>query len=335
MSQLPQKNLYQKYENPYKVAEFRLFSFNNCSSSCKNCFYQKTQNHFFDFEKAHLLSSELLKYNYHLETCYLLPTDVFDNQFNYKLFESQELKNCLHFFDYVGVATTMKNGYDELFFETFWTHCPQQKLEIHLNLIEESLGDENYLCFLEKHIQQLKARFQEKVLINMAFNCGTSLTEQQRQQLHDCVARLSEDKILEVNFTFLFNKKIPHETKQSYFLNSLPFIQFWRNLYKVNDLEYNQRTSLRKPSFTFKDGKIYLSPILPFDEYIFLDDKIFQLKTPTVDSFLETYAAMEKANTPIMESCPSCPDFNICYGKQYFTIAHFLNVSCHKYKSNK
>ena len=86
MTRVPALNLYGKYGDPYYVAEFRLFSFNVCKSACKNCFYQKTKNNYVSFEKPLALAHDLIKNGYHLETLYMLPTDIFENDFNYKIF---------------------------------------------------------------------------------------------------------------------------------------------------------------------------------------------------------------------------------------------------------
>lgn len=329
MGTVPAPNLYSKYQNPHYLVEFRLFSFNHCSAGCKNCYYQKTDNHFYDFKQSLTLAQELQGQGYHLETCYILPTDVFDNSFNYNILSSQDLVACVNMFDYVGVAATLHEGFKQEFFDKLWSSCPSVKVEMHVNLIEQKILDPDYRKTIVSNIHDLKKSYGERVLINLAHNCGSHLSPEQLKVIDDLVVSCSDDKILEMNFTFMFNRSLALDAKKNAMKRSLPFINLWRAMYTQTEQPYNQRTILRKPSFVFKDEKIYLSPILPFDEYVFFDKPDYQLKSPHFSSFLETYAQIELNNTPVSPSCSACSNLSTCQGKAYFSLANELDLGCY------
>ncbi len=108
----PYSTAYDLYGDPHKLVEYRLFVLNECSMTCKGCFYNKLQNDFNDFAGALSLAKELVENDYQLETCYLLPTDIFDNQDNYALFEIPEFRETLNLFSFVGIAATLEEGFD-------------------------------------------------------------------------------------------------------------------------------------------------------------------------------------------------------------------------------
>lgn len=325
---IPARNLYQKFGDPYRVVEFRMFSFNGCEAGCKNCFYQKRNNDYWDFAKSLSLAEDLKQHGYHLETCYILPTDVFENSFNYQVFFDEKMRQLLAHFDYVGMGTTLRNGYDQGFLDSFFENYPNSGIEMHVNLLEESLTDKAYEEHLRAVIGDLRTRYGERILINLAYNAGGDLNEDLIAELKRWASALSEDKILEVNFTFLFNNKVPQVKKAQMIQKSYPLLSSFTAEFEKNETGYNSRTLLRKPSFTFKDERIYLNPILPFDEYVHIEDSRFVLNSPTFESFLNTYNEMEKMNTSKWKECEECQWLSVCYGKSFFSIANYFNINC-------
>lgn len=327
---VPALNLYNKFGDPNKLVEFRIFSFNTCSAGCKNCFYRKTDNNYASFDLVKKLAHELKEKSYSLETCYLLPTDVFESEFNYKIFEDSELQETLRLFNYVGFASTLRNGFDELFLTKMLSDYPHLKIEMHVNLLEELIDDEFYRQDLTETIRSLKAIYGSRILINLALNTGTVFKASELESIRKMVEQLSDDKILELNFTFLFNQKLTQLKKTHLLQESFPIMHYFSDHFAKNEQAFNSRTLLRKPSFVFKDSKIFLSPIIPFDEYVFIESEDFRLKDADFSSFLEAYARIDMQNLPLWDQCLSCEQLPICQGKSYFSLAKYFNLPCIK-----
>ncbi len=327
---MPELSLYSKYGDPYKVVEFRAFSFNSCAAGCKNCYYQKSNNDFYDFSKSAYLGREFRDNGYTLETIYLLPTDVFENDFNFDIMKDSNFKETVSLFNYVGLASTLRGGFKKSSFDTIFDYVGDRKLELHLNLIESRIGHANYIDEISDSIVEIKKTYGNRVLVNLALNVGSEYTEDELTYIKNLVTKLSTDKILELNFTFLFNKKISHLEKAKLLLSAYPVFDFFSSEFKKNEKPYNYRTLLRKPSITFQRDKIFVSPIIPFDEYVFIDDPIYQMKSPTFDAFLNTYSEIQNHNLPIKQECETCDNFEYCYGKSFFAVANFFSLPCIK-----
>lgn len=327
---LPVENLYSKFGDPYRVVEFRAFSFNSCQAGCKNCYYQKTQNEFYDFEKTKLLAQDFKKNGYTLETLYLLPTDVFENDFNFQVFQQSIFIETADLFNYIGLASTLRNGFKSEFFDYFFKTFSRTKIELHVNLLEEQIQNQAYITSLERNLKEIKSTYGSNILLNLALNIGTEWTISDLGIIKELVHKYSHDKILELNYTFMFNEKISHEKKAKLISSSYPVLQYFGSEFRKTEKMYNTRTLLRKPSITFKNDRIYLSPIIPFDEYIFMDEPDFQLDKANFNSFLETYSLIEKRNIPRDEGCYSCENFATCLGKGFFSIANYYNLPCLK-----
>lgn len=329
--QTPERQLYKKYGDPYRVVEFRIFSFNSCGAGCKNCFYKKNDNNYNDFKSVLNFARELSSKEYTLETCYLLPTDVFENEFNFKIFEDPTFKEVLELFNFVGLATTLRNGFNRSFLDHILSFNESTlKIELHVNIREDLIDDPVYIRNLEKDLKELKFLYGSKILINLAINLGTKLSHSDHEELKRLIFHYSDDKILEMNFTFMFNPTFPKEEKIRLLVDSYPTIQYFTEEYRQTESDYTRRTLLRKPSIVFKDNKMYLSPILPFDEYVFLDDNFCRIQEPTWDSFLETYLAIESKNLPILPECSDCHNLEYCQGKAFFALAQTLTLPCIK-----
>ena len=63
----PYSTAYDLYGDPHKLVEYRLFVLNECSMTCKGCFYNKLQNDFNDFTGALSLAKELVENDYQLD----------------------------------------------------------------------------------------------------------------------------------------------------------------------------------------------------------------------------------------------------------------------------
>lgn len=327
----PEKNLYGKYGNPYRVAEFRIFSFNNCSAGCKNCFYLKSNNNYSDFSKVYSLGMSLKENGYVLESCYLLPTDVFENEFNYQLFDNPDFIKALSIFNFIGLASTLRNGFDSEVFDKLLSYNSHSlKIELHVNLREDMLGNPEYLDHLQTQLKLIKEKYQDKILINLALNLGTKLSHSDHELLQKLIFEYSDDKILEMNYTFLFNPKISREVKIHYLKSSYATIQYFTKEYAKVEKAYTGRTLLRKPAFVFKDERIFLTPIIPFDEFIFLDEKFCELEDASFESFLNAYNEIDSRNIPILEKCEYCEELEFCAGKKFFTVAQHLELPCIK-----
>ncbi|MBL7557223.1 MAG: hypothetical protein JNM24_15460 [Bdellovibrionaceae bacterium] len=327
---LPVENLYAKFGDPYRVVEFRAFSFNTCRAGCKNCFYQKTNNEFYDFQKCYDLAVDFKKNHYTLETFYILPTDIFENDFNYRVFYDEKFKSVAKLFNYIGVASTLRHGFDEKIFDYFFHEFPGLKIELHVNLLEEEIGKPDYVQFLSQTLTQIKTQYGDQILINLALNIGSQWQTGQLNQVKHLVSEYSQDKILELNFTFMFNDKISYAEKARLIESSYPVLEYFGREFQKTERRFNSRTLLRKPSITFKNDRIYLSPIIPFDEYIFMDEPDFQLSETNFDSFLTTYQKIEAKNIPQRQECQSCEHFEYCYGKGFFSIMNHYNLPCLK-----
>ncbi len=323
---------YERYGDPYKLVEFRILSLNDCSMDCKGCFYERNKNNFNDFSSALNLAKELKNNDYELETCYLLPTDMFDNKDNYNLFNNSDFAEMISMFEYTGVASTLENNFDEEFYKILKNNNKDSKIELQVNLLIAKLFDINYQIILKTRIQKIKEKYGDDVIINLAINTGLNLTEKEKDKLKQLLEFLSDDKIIELNFTFLYNSNINEEKKRSMMIESVKTIHDMMKHYKKDDEKfYNDRTLLRKPAFTFvgEPNRIYLTPIVPFDEYVFLDDQKFIVKQPSYSSFFETYLNLDNINSPILEKCNDCDNLTYCMGKGYFTIANQMNLGCY------
>lgn len=328
MTRLPAARLYEKYGNPYRLVEFRVFSFNRCGAGCANCFYQKADNHFEEFHKVRELATDLEKNGYQLETCYLLPTDVFENDFNYRIFSDDDLTRALRMFRFIGLASTLRNGFDSRFLDELAGRFPAQSFELHVNLLEDRVDESGYLAFLGEQLRSIRSRYGERIHVNLAINTGSRLADGQMEAIAGLAGRLSEDRILELNFTYLFNRRFTDSARRKYLENSFPLIRFLLNKMSRSERKFTDRTLLRKPSFVFKDGGIFLAPILPFDEYLFIEHPEFKLGSPTFDAFLRTYCTLEEQNIPILADCERCPHLSTCSGKGYFMAARRLGTGC-------
>jgi hypothetical protein len=328
--QIPKPNLYEKFGNPHRLVEFRVFSFNTCGAGCKNCFYKKSNNNYFDFQSVSRLAKDLSGHGYALETLYLLPTDVFENEFNYQVFNDPHFIELAQQFSYIGLATALNRDFDQNFLDSFFDKFPKNKIEMHVNLKEDLLLSKTYLTKLRSDVGKIKDRYSSKILLNLALNLGSAITSVDMEIIQMLVDELSDDGILELNFTFLFNESISKEAKTRMLSESYPVLRHFSDLFERNEVAYNSRTLLRKPSFVFKDEKIFLTPIIPFDEYAFVDDASFRLESPDFDSFLKTYERLEGLNQPILKECADCQMLSLCQGKHFFSLAQMLNLKCLK-----
>jgi hypothetical protein len=323
---------YERYGDPYKLVEFRMMVLNDCSMDCKGCFYERDKNHYNDFGSALNLAKELKNHDYELETCYLLPTDIFDNKDNYKLFDDDNFAEIISMFEYVGVASTLENVFDETFYKIVKNKNSKTKIELQVNLLVSKLFDINYQIILKSRILKIKEKYGDDVIVNLAINTGFSLTEKEKNKLKQLLDFLSDDKIIELNFTFLYNKNISDVKKKSMMVESIKTINEMLNHYiKDNEKNYNDRTLLRKPAFTFvgDPNRTFLTPIIPFDEYVFIDDKKFLLPQSNYHGFIETYLNLNDINSVILEKCNDCDNLSYCMGKGYFTIAKHMTLGCH------
>ncbi len=333
MSALPAPQLYGKYGDPFRLVEFRLFSFNECGGGCAHCYYRKTDNRVERYDDVLALATDLRANGFQLETCYLLPTDVFENDFNYDIFRDEKLRESLRSFRYVGLASTLREGYDARFLDSFFADFPGQGIELHVNLIEARLEDPAYESFLLAQLRELRTRYAGRIQINLALNTGAKHSERELGTLAGFAERGSDDRILELNFTYLFNAKLPKATRRDLLRGSFPLVRFLRAEMSRREPALTERTLLRKPSFVFKDGRIFLTPILPFDEYLFVDDPAFTLSAPSFDAYLSTYARLQAENLPVDDDCENCPELRHCQGKGYFMAAHHYGLGCHHKES--
>lgn len=331
----PHETVYQKYGDPYRLVEFRMFVLNKCGMSCKGCFYDRDSNDFADFPGALRLATEMLNAGYKMETCYLLPTDIFENSANYTLMDDPVFVEVLSKFSYVGLAATLEDGYDATFLDRVLEVHPAVGIELQVNLLLTKLKDLMYLERLQYRIHDLKHRYGDRIAINLAINTGFVLSEEEIRAIGGLISELSEDGIVEINFTFLYNPKIKKVKKREMLIKSIATVNAFSAVYAKDDSfsqRLNDRTFLRKPAFSFLGGpnRVYATPILPFDEYVFLENDRYQLTEPSYDGFLTTYNETLLDNDPVTEECYSCPELSHCLGKHYFNIANDYDLGCHK-----
>ena len=326
-------NAYERYGDPYKLVEFRMMILNHCSMDCRGCFYKRTDNNFNDFSSAYKLANDLVNNDYKLETCYLLPTDIFDNPDNYKLLNNEDFRNTLKMFSYVGIASTIETEFDHSFFELINGISTELKIELQINLLIAKLFDINYQIILKSRIKAIKEKYGDRIVINLAINTGFALSDNEKEKLKSLITFLSDDEIIELNFTFLYNKEISLDKKKNMLRESIKTINEFGDFYESNDefkTKYNNRTLLRKPAFSFvgNPNRIYLNPIIPFDEYVYIDDASFLVNGATYDDFLNTYGQLQDINSTILDKCNNCDNLSHCLGKGYFTIANKFNLKC-------
>ena len=308
---------------------------NLCSMDCKGCFYKKTENSYDDFHFALNLANSMLDNGYKMETCYLLPTDIFDNKENYKLFDNTQFSSLVSKFSYVGIASTLETGFDDEFYKIIKKISKNLKIELQINLLIGKLFDINYQMILKNQIKNIKTKYGENVVINLAINTGFKITDREKQKLKSLLSNLSDDEIVEMNFTFLFNPDIKKDKKRNMMVESVKTINEFGDFYEKNDNftnKYNDRTLLRKPAFTFlgNPNRVYLTPIIPFDEYVFIEEDNYILNSSSYDGFLDTYGNMEDINTLILDKCNSCENLSHCLGKGYFAISKQFELGCFK-----
>lgn len=326
-------NAYERYGDPYKLVEFRMMILNHCSMDCRGCFYKRTDNNFNDFSSAYKLAKDLVDNDYKLETCYLLPTDIFDNPDNYQLLENEDFRNTLKMFSYVGIASTIETEFDHNFFELVDSISKELKIELQINLLIAKLFDVNYQIILKSRIKAIKEKYGDRIVINLAINTGFALSDKEKEKLKSLIRFLSDDEIIELNFTFLYNKEISLDKKKNMLKESIRTINEFGDYYESNEefqTKYNNRTLMRKPAFSFvgNPNRIYLNPIIPFDEYVYIDDDTFLVNGATYDDFLNTYGQLQDINSTILDKCNNCDNLSHCLGKGYFTIANKYNLTC-------
>lgn len=326
-------NAYERYGDPYKLVEFRMMILNHCSMDCRGCFYKRTDNNFNDFSSAYTLAKDLVANDYKLETCYLLPTDIFDNPNNYKLLDNEDFRNTLKMFSYIGIASTIETEFDHSFFELVDSISKELKIELQINLLIAKLFDINYQIILKSRIKAIKEKYGDRIVINLAINTGFVLSDNEKEKLKSLIRFLSDDEIIELNFTFLYNKEISLDKKKNMLRESIKTINEFGDYYESNEefqTKYNNRTLLRKPAFSFvgNPNRIYLNPIIPFDEYVYIDDESFLVNGASYDDFLNTYGQLQDINSTILDKCNNCDNLSHCLGKGYFTIANKFNLTC-------
>jgi hypothetical protein len=329
----PYSTAYDQYGDPHKLVEFRMMVLNHCSMDCKGCFYKRTENNYSDFAAARALAEDMQANGYRLETCYLLPTDIFDNKDNYLLFNNLDFSGMLGQFAYIGIASTLEDGYDPKFFDLALGLNDNVKIELQVNLLIAKLFDINYQMKLQHTVNAIKLAYNDRVVINLAINTGFKLSEKEKDKIKKMLKELSEDGIVELNFTFLYNNDISDEKKQSMLRTSIGIIQEFGDFYEKDEsfvTKYNQRTFLRKPSFVFvgDPNRIFANPIVPFDEYVYIKKDRYLVKTPSYDGFLNSYGAVSEINTAVISECESCDHLAHCMGKFYFAIANEFDLGC-------
>jgi hypothetical protein len=320
--------LHEKYGNPYRVAEFRLFNLNDCFKKCESCFYQRSGNQIDKYDQIEQFAYELQEHGYQLETCYLLPTDFFENPQNFELVRSQALQNILSLFKYTGIATTLEGRVNFKILDEMLNQTGVQRIETQINLITEKLFDVSYFDNIKSNIQRAKNMLGKKIVFNLALNLGNDFTDNQHEQIRFFVNELSEDGILEINFTFLYNPLLSQEIKNKKMYKSLKSMNQLAKMYNTEEDRFNDRTILRKPAFIFKQDKVHIAPIIPFDEYVFINDARLELKSMTFDGFMRSLKELESTNQPILEDCLTCNQISTCMGKAYYAAARSYQLPC-------
>ncbi len=320
--------MHNKYGNPYYVAEFRLFNLNDCFKNCENCFYNRSGNQLDNYEAIDRLAEELIEKDYQLETCYLLPTDFFENKANLELLEKDAVKSIISKFRYLGIASTLEGELEFDYFNVLINSSSVEQVELQINLINEKLFLESYFCEVKANIEKLRALMGDKIVFNLALNLGRNISHEEYVKIREFVEALSDDGILEINFTFLYNNRISKKLKSEKLLESLKSMKTLAQMYNTEEDRFNDRTLLRKPSFIFKGESVYIAPIIPFDEYAYVEDDLFKLDRINFDSFLKVLNHIEKINKPIIEDCLTCDKLSTCMGKAYFAVANVFKLPC-------
>jgi hypothetical protein len=241
--------------------------------------------------------------------------------------------DLLYLFNYVGVASTLETGFKESFFEKVFSIREGLAVELQLNLSVKRLFEITYEETIKANIRKLKTLYGDKVVINLALNTGFDLKPEEIDRLKTLIMSLSEDGILELNFTFLFNEDISATKKVEMIKNSLSTVRVFSNFYKEDGSfvkEFNDRTFNSKPAFVFmgEEGSVYTLPILPFDEHVFVKDSGLLLKEPSYDGFLETFNYSSTINIPVLDKCNDCALMETCLSKHYFTLSNSYNLGC-------
>ena len=114
---------------------------------------------------------------------------------------------------------------------------------------------------------------------------------------------------------------------------SIKTINEFGDFYESNEefqVKYNNRTLLRKPAFSFvgNPNRIYLNPIIPFDEYVYIDDNEYLVNGSSYNDFLNTYGHLQDINSIILDKCEDCNHLTQCLGKGYFSIANKFKLKC-------
>lgn len=329
----PYQTTYDLYGDPERLAEFRLFSLNRCEMTCKGCFYNRLKNDYGDYAKMYALAVDLHRHGYQLETLYLLPTEFFENDENYALFANPDVRNTLALFEYVGIAATLEAGYDPRFFEAVWAVSDRLKVELQVNLSLKRIFQPDYRALIRQEVLALKQAYGQRIVINLALNTGFKIAPAELQAVEELLSQLSEDGIVELNFTFLFNDKISPQRKRQMLRQAFDQVEHFKQYYSRQPSfvhQYNDRTFRRKPSFAFigAPDRIYANPILPFDEYVFIESADYLLEEPTVAAFHELVARSDLRNLPHLDACGECAQLTYCMGKHYFAIADHYRLGC-------
>ena len=332
----PYSSAYNFYGDPYKLVEFRMMVLNHCSMDCKGCFYKRTENNFNDFASARNLAEDMIANHYKMETCYLLPTDMFDNPDNYLLFDNEDFKETVNKFSFVGIASTLELGYDPKFFDIIYSLNDTVAVELQVNLSIKRLFNDRYQDIIKENILRLKEAYGDRIIINLAINAGFKITDEEYKKIDQMTHIMSEDGIVEVNFTFLYNPTITEDKQKEMLRTALGTVNYFGSRYETHEsfeTKFNHRTFLRKPSFVFINGdddtpKIYVNPIVPFDEYVFIKKDRYLLETASYDAFLNSYGAMSEINNTIIKECDTCEYLTHCMGKHYFNIANEFDLGC-------
>lgn len=328
MNAIAKTNLHEKYQGGDLITDFRMFCLNECSQACTGCFYNKVDN-LVDFKDANKLADELIEQGYDLETCYVLPTDFFDGPTNTKLFKDPEFISLINKFDFFGIATTFdQEDFSDELLRPIKEVAPNVRLDVQVNIVLNRMFDDDYVDRVKKNMAYFCSQYEENT-INLAINLGLEMTDKQYNRLEELVGILSQDGLIEINFTFLARPEIPNKMKGKFMRNSLPVLSKLSDAYSLNgEVKYSNITLHTRPGFVFKDKKIYVAPIIPFDEFVFIDKKEYKLKTPDMAGFLEATYNIQQDNIPLWDKCGSCPNLSQCLGKGYFAIAKNFDLPC-------
>jgi hypothetical protein len=204
-------------------------------------------------------------------------------------------------------------------------------VELQVNLLLSELENPEYHLRIETEITKLKELYSDDIVINLAMNTGFKISESDQFILTTMIKRWSEDGIIEMNFTFLYNENISHSKKSKMLKESISTINTFGNIYKKDasfKVQFNNRTLLSKPAFSFVQDSIYLNPIIPFDEYVFIKEDEYKLNKASYSSFIHTYISINSNNISKLNNCTSCSNLKYCMSKSYFSIENYYNVGC-------